>query len=182
MMIDTSIPKGAIFSAGRKYRYALWRVWNPNKQLLLTIGLNPSKANESNDDPTITRLMTRAFRTGYGGLLMANLYAYVSTNPDNLLNHSNTIGELTDDYIKEMVELSATQLCGWGSFKPVAKRAAIVYSILTNPVCLGINADGNPKHPLYISYNMPMLYYDRTMREVTPRLCLTTTKNIIPQT
>jgi len=178
MMIDIGKPKGAVFSDDRKYRYALWRIWNPNKELILTIGLNPSSANESKDDPTITRLMARAFRTGYGGLLMANLYAFVSTNPDNLLNNSNAIGELTDEYIKDMVKLSSIQLCGWGSFKPVIKRAGVIYSMLTYPVCLGVNADGNPKHPLYISYNMPMLYYDRTMREDTPHLSVFQPKNV----
>jgi hypothetical protein len=60
----------------------------------------------------------------------------------------------------EMVKLSACQLCGWGSFKQVVNRAPIVYPMLTNPVCLGVNADGNPKHPLYIGYDVPMKRYD----------------------
>ncbi len=161
LQIDLSIPKGAIFSEDRKYRYTLWRVWNLNKKPLMTIGLNPSVANESKDDPTITRLMSRAYKSGYGGLLMANLYAFVSTNPESLLNNGNAVGEFTDDYIREMVKLSECQLCGWGSFKPVVKRASIVYPMLTNPFCLGVNADGNPKHPLYIGYDVPMVKYTK---------------------
>ena len=157
--IDLQIPIGAIFSEDRKYRYALWRLWNPNRPFLMTIGLNPSIASELKDDPTITRLMSRAYKTGYGGLLMSNLYSFVSTNPDNLLNNGNAVGELTDYYIKEMVKLSEVQLCGWGSFKPVIKRCGEVYKMLNNPHCLSINADGNPKHPLYVSYDTPMKKY-----------------------
>lgn len=157
--IDLSIPKGAIFSEDRKYRYALWRVWNPNKPYLMTIGLNPSVASELKDDPTITRLQARAYKEGYGGLLMSNLYAYVSTNPDNLLNNGNAVGELTDHYIRQMVELTECQLCGWGSFKAVLERAQEVYPLLSNPFCLGVNADGQPKHPLYVAYDVPMIPY-----------------------
>jgi hypothetical protein len=168
-IIDLSLAKGAIFSEDRKYRYALWRVWNPSKSLLMTIGLNPSVASEIKDDPTITRLQVRAYKEGYGGFLMANLYAYVSTDPKALLsiptdpkvllNNGDAIGEFTDYYLKQMVMLSERQLCGWGSFKPVIYRASEVYKMLNNPYCLGINADGNPKHPLYISYDTPMVKY-----------------------
>ena len=33
---------GAEFSEGRKYRYALWRIWDSSKPLVMFIGLNPS--------------------------------------------------------------------------------------------------------------------------------------------
>ena len=157
--IDLSIPKGAIFSNDRQYRYSLWRIWSPNKPLLTAICLNPSVASEIKDDPTITRLQSRAYKAGYGGLLMANLYAYVSTNPKSLLSNSNSVGEFNDYYIKQMVKLSDRQLCGWGSFKPVSQRAPAVLTMLKEPYCLGINADCQPKHPLYIGYDVPMVRY-----------------------
>jgi hypothetical protein len=91
---------------------------------------------------------------------MANLFALVSTDPKALLNNGNAVGEFTDYYIKEMVKLSDIQLCGWGSFKPVIHRASEVYKMLSNPYCLGVNADGNPKHPLYIGYDVPMVKYE----------------------
>jgi hypothetical protein len=158
-LLDLSIPKGAIFSDDRKYRYALWRVWSSVRPLLLLIGLNPSKAGELNDDPTITRGIVRADRNGFGGLLMANLYAYVSTDPEVLLGKGNVIGELTDYYLKQMITMSERQLCGWGSFKPVSRRAPIVLAMIKEPYCLGVNFDGQPKHPLYVSYTVPMKKY-----------------------
>lgn len=157
--IDLSIAKGAIFSDDRLYRFALWRVWSTTKPLLMMIGLNPSYANEFKNDPTITRGIVRADRNGFGGFLMANLYAYVSTDPKALLNNRYSVGELTDYYIKQMVILSDRQLCGWGSFKPVSQRAPDVLLMLKEPYCLGINADGQPKHPLYVGYDVPMVRY-----------------------
>jgi len=158
-IIDLGIPQGAIFSDDGKYRYALWRVWSKTRRILLQIGLNPSKAGAIKNDPTITRGMVRADREGFGGFLMANLYAYVSTDPKALLVNDNSVGELTDYYLKQMIALSSRQLCGWGSFAPVAKRAPIVLAMLKEPYCLGINADGQPKHPLYVGYNVPMIKY-----------------------
>jgi hypothetical protein len=158
--IDLSIPTGAIFSEDHQYRYALWRVWNKSLPMLTIIGLNPSKADSIRSDPTVTRGMVRANQNMFGGLLMANLYAYVSTDPNALLKDGDFVGELTDYYLKEMIRLSARHLCGWGSFKPVVKRAPIVLTMLPEPYCLGINADGQPKHPLYIGYNVPMIKYE----------------------
>jgi len=157
--IDLHIPTGAIFSEDRKYRYALWRVWNINRTILLQIGLNPSKAGEIRNDPTITRGMVRADREGFGGFLMANLYGLVSTQPEALLKNGNSVGEFTDYYLEEMIKVSDRQLCGWGSFKPVRQRASVVLGMIKEPYCLGVNTDGQPKHPLYISYDTPMRLY-----------------------
>ena len=126
----------------------------------MQVGLNPSDANELKDDPTITRGFTRAYKEGFGGFLMANLYAFVSTDPKALLKNKNTIGELTDYYNAEMVKLSERQLCGWGSFPPVAERCKAVLAMLPNPYCLVVNKDGQPKHPLYVSYETPMVKYE----------------------
>jgi len=158
--IDLSIPQGAIFSDDRRYRYVLWRVWNPSLPVFMQVGLNPSKADEIRSDPTITRGIVRADRNGFGAFLMGNLDAYVSTDPKALLNNGYAVGEFTDYYIKEMVKLSSVQLCGWGSFKGMAERAGEVFKMLPNPFCLGVNADGQPKHPLYVGYEVEMKKYE----------------------
>jgi hypothetical protein len=160
--INLNIPKGAIFSEDRKYRYALWRVWNPNGGILMITGLNPSTASEVEGDPTVTRCVTRAERAGYGGFFMANLFGLVSTDPKELLRNQNAVGELTDYYLKEMIKLSQRHVVAWGSFKPVVKRCDAVLAMIREPYCLGVNQDGQPKHPLYIGYDKPMVRYIKT--------------------
>ncbi len=51
--IITMYKKGALLSRNRLYRYALWREWDSNKGTCVFIGLNPSTANETEDDPTL---------------------------------------------------------------------------------------------------------------------------------
>jgi hypothetical protein len=159
--IDLSSPHGAIFSEDRCFRYALWRVWDTVRPLLMFIGLNPSDADERRNDPTITRLVERARRWGYGGLLGGNLHGYVTPDPHALRPYWLTVGLLTDEYLREMVTLSSEQLCGWGSFRAVRERAPAVYPMLKRPVCLGLNTDGEPKHPLYLSYERGLEPYVR---------------------
>ena len=45
------------FSPDRRYRYALWRHWGATEvpRYLMVVGLNPSTADETKDDPTIRR-------------------------------------------------------------------------------------------------------------------------------
>ncbi len=63
----------------RIYRYALWRIWDDAKPLVMFIGLNPSTADETEDDPTIRRCISFAQNWGYGGLYMANLFVFRAT-------------------------------------------------------------------------------------------------------
>jgi hypothetical protein len=157
--IDLTILKWAVFTDDRKYRYLLWRIWSKTQKPLLFIGLNPSTATELKDDPTITRIIKRAYNAGFGGLIMANLYAFIATNPKLLLGNGDFVGAENDDYIKQSIKLSAKTVCGWGSFKPVKNRAIEVLKMIPEPYCLGINSDGQPKHPLYVSYKTPIIKY-----------------------
>ena len=58
----------AKFSPCRKYRYVLCRVCDRTKPFAMFIGLNPSNADETKDDPTIKRCLNFAKSWGYGGI------------------------------------------------------------------------------------------------------------------
>ena len=158
--IDFNLLTGAVFSDDEKYRYALWRIWHREKKPLLFIGLNPSTANQSTNDPTITRLVARAYEEGFGGLLVGNLYALVSSCPDVLLRNDESIGLETDKFLTQMVGMANRVLCGWGSFPAVKSRVANVLSLIPSPFCLCVNYDGQPKHPLYVAYRVKMTEYN----------------------
>lgn len=91
--IFDSISGGAHFSACRKYRYYLWRVWDIQKPIILFIGLNPSTANENMDDNTIRRVKRFAHKWGYGGVYMMNLFAWVTKEPKELLLAKDPVGD-----------------------------------------------------------------------------------------
>ena len=49
--MECNLKTDAKFSACRKYRYALWRNWDESKPYAMIIGLNPSTADENENDP-----------------------------------------------------------------------------------------------------------------------------------
>ncbi len=73
--------KGAHLSPDRLYRYWLIRRWDANRALLCVIGLNPSRADEVQDDPTLRKIIGFAMNLGFGGVLVLNVGAYRTKDP-----------------------------------------------------------------------------------------------------
>ena len=121
------------------------------------IGLNPSTANESSDDPTIRRVKNFAFKWGYGGFYMMNLFAYVTPYPEDLMSCSDPIG-LNDVWLEMIVIKCQKIIFAWGSFKQ-AKDRALVIQRKYEGYALQINKDGSPKHPLYVKSNIEPIKY-----------------------
>ena len=93
---------GAEFSNCGMYRYMLWRTWIPGKPAVMFIGLNPSTANQIDDDPTIRRVKRFANDWGYGTVYMMNCFAYVSSDPKRLEYHLELFGyydDLNDEWL-----------------------------------------------------------------------------------
>lgn len=142
--------KDAILSEDRKYRYILSRIWDETKPTVLFIGLNPSTADENEDDPTIRRCINFAKNWGFGGLLMANLFAFRSTKPQALFSAQDPIGSENNYYIKEYAEKSELIIACWGNHGRFNNRSQQVYELIDSLNCLDTNKSGEPKHPLYI--------------------------------
>ena len=151
--------KGAEFSSCRKYRYKLWRIWDDTLPLVMFIGLNPSTADEINDDHTVNNVGKIAKSNGYGGFYMMNSFPFVSTDPKQLT-------DLTNNDVNDMSLLEVSNKCedivfAWGSFKIMKEtnRDKQLINMFPNSKALKINKDGSPKHPLYCSSKHSLLQY-----------------------
>lgn len=149
---------GAVFSDDRKYRYALFRLWDIKKPSIMFIGLNPSTANEVDNDPTIRRVIRFAFDWDYGGVYMMNLFGFVTPYPKDLINCSDPIGE-NDKWLEKVFDKCEDVVFAWGSFPEAADRAKKVITMFPNAKALWINKDGSPKHPLYCHSNLKPIPY-----------------------
>jgi len=146
---------GAIFSDCKKYRYQLWRIWDKSRPLAMFIGLNPSTANESADDPTIRRVKQFASDWGYGGIYMTNLFAFVTPYPEELRKCNDAIKD-NDKWLKETSQKCDRIIFAWGSF-PEAEQRAKEVSVMFNAYALGFNKNGSPKHPLYVKSDIKLI-------------------------
>ena len=140
----------AIFSKCRNYRYELWRWWDKSKPFVMFIGLNPSTADETNNDPTIRRCIGFAQEWGFGGLCMTNLFALRATDPKVMINHSNPIGSDNDERLIMVSDKAGKIIASWGTLGNHRNRDKEVIAFIPDMFCLGVTKNGNPKHPLYI--------------------------------
>jgi hypothetical protein len=145
----------ATFSTDRKYRYVLSRIWNAEKPRIAFIGLNPSTANETDNDPTIRRVISFANQFGYGGLYMLNLFALVTPYPNELKQGDDPVGN-NDEYLDHYGPKAEKVVFAWGNFD-VFGRDEQVIKMFPHAMCLGKNGNGSPKHPLYLKASTPLI-------------------------
>ncbi|KVP17103.1 DUF1643 domain-containing protein [Burkholderia ubonensis] len=147
--------KSAVFSPCRRYRYALWRHWGAlpgtvDLGYAMFVGLNPSTADETNDDPTIRRCIAFAQSWGYSGVCMVNLFAFRATYPADLLQASDPVGPENDAWLKHFAHHASVVIAAWGVHGTHLARDAAVKELLPQLHCLRRTKDGHPGHPLYL--------------------------------
>ena len=113
--MECNFKTDAQFSACRKYRYALWRNWDGSKPYAMIIGLNPSTADENENDPTITRCINFAKSWGYGSVCVTNLFAYCATVPSDLKASNDPIGTENDAWLYKLGKEAAIIVAAWGN-------------------------------------------------------------------
>ena len=94
------ICRSAGFSRCGRYRYWLRRIWDPALAHCVFIGLNPSTADATEDDPTLKRCISFAQKWGYGSLLLVNLFSLRATDPRGLKMAADPIGPKTDRWLR----------------------------------------------------------------------------------
>lgn len=93
----------ARFSRCGRYRWWLRRRWRDGAPTLLFLGLNPSSADGTRDDPTLRRLIGFADGWGYGAVEVMNLFSWISADPAALRQAAEPVGQRTDAWIRSRV-------------------------------------------------------------------------------
>lgn len=152
--------KHADLSEDRKYRYVLARIWEQELHYACFICLNPSTADETEDDPTIRRCVNYAKEWGYGGMVMCNLFAFRATDPKDLKAADAPVGEIVEKFgelndlnILDYASSAGVVVAAWGTHGSWQARDIAVAGLLKGEVrlnCLKTTKDGHPSHPLYL--------------------------------
>jgi len=141
--------RSAVFSRNKVYRYALERSWNETLPKVMIIGLNPSTADATVDDPTIRKCIRMSNNWGYGSLVMVNLFAYRATDPKDLLKAEQPVGTKNTWHIRKYLKLVDEIVCAWGNHGNYLNRDRRVLNWLPPCKAIAINKSGTPAHPLY---------------------------------
>lgn len=133
-----------------EYRYSLWRIWDRDLAPVMFIGLNPSTADATLDDPTLVRCMGFARDWGYGGVYTTNLFAFRATDPRDMKRAAAPIGPDNDRVISELAGKVEKVVAAWGNDGAWMDRAQAVRGLVPELHYLKMNRSGQPAHPLYL--------------------------------
>lgn len=145
-----------------EYRFTLEL---PGEKVLLVIGLNPSTANESTPDRTVSKVLHCAPTSGYDGFVMLNLSAERATKPgmmrkeiDPVMRERNLeeIRNVAEKYPDADILVAFGNGIGCRDYLKDAFRD--IHNILGDArswLKIGaLTAWGNPRHPLYCKWEL----------------------------
>ena len=144
----------AVLSKCSTYRYKLTRSWDRTKGYVLFIMLNPSTADDREDDLTTIRCINFAKHWGYGGIMIGNLYPFRAKRPKDLkkwLKTSRKSSLIAMDnnysYVGDMAYQADFVVCAWGCNHPGVPDWIEELGVPLH--YLELCKDGiTPKHPL----------------------------------
>jgi len=147
------------------HRYLLTCTWDQKKPAVAFIMLNPSKGNTDHADPTMKRCAQFARFWGYGSMIVANLFSYITPFPDELKNYSPTEEEQRKNrkYVLQATKKAEKVIFAWGTIAApyedkIAKKIELVP--LNKRYCITITKNGYPGHPLYLPKGTRPIKFD----------------------
>lgn len=168
LALPDGVTGGAEFSACGRYRRALSRDWTPPGQpprTILFVGQNPSVADVEVSDPTCHRELTFARAWGFTRYLKANVLDWRATSPKDV-PHDPALACTAENLaaVLAMAAESERVVLAYGRlhkrFQPAVARMLAAIAQSGRPLfCLGFNADGSPKHPLYLRQDTELVRF-----------------------
>ena len=156
--VEVNMTGSAVISYDRLYRYRLTRSWDPTKETIAWIMLNPSTADATNDDATIRRCISFSKREGAGQMIVMNLFAYRTAYPKALWKEAKPVG-LQNNMWLSMIPDNVRVIAAWGaqSHPKFYPRRNEVRAMFDGRLwCLGKTLGGHPRHPLRLAANTPL--------------------------
>lgn len=161
--------KTATISPCGKYRYTLRRIWDHALPPCYWIMLNPSTADDKEDDPTIRRVIGFSRSWGCGSADVFNLFALRATDPMALQLEDDPVGPENDHHLSTIAK-DRMVVAAWGTWGDYRSRALAMRRMFDGRlICLGTTKDGHPRHPLYVRADAPRVPYPLVAAQSSPR-------------
>lgn len=159
----------AIISDCGFYRYRLERHGLSGAGAVAWIMVNPSTADAKADDPTIRRVIGFTERLGGGWAVVGNKFAYRATDVKELRTARDPKGPENDTHLEEIMRAAPIVIAAWGplaKLPPNLRRrwrtiCAIADRAGAKLMCLGTAQDGQPRHPLMLASDTPLIEWKR---------------------
>lgn len=167
-MLTVPLADSSVLSDCFRYRYALSRGSQLHGLTYLFIGINPSTADERVDDATIRKMRGFVARWAGRGFWVGNAFAYRTPDVIHLADVDDPVGPHNALHLKRLVAGADVVVPCWGARQklprklwPVLDGVQLNLAATRKPLkCLGFTSSGDPKHPLFVSYDTPLIDLD----------------------
>jgi hypothetical protein len=157
----------AVISHCGHYRYRLERSVGMIGPVYAYFGINPSTGDASKDDATVRKWI--GFTKVWGGsrFIVGNVFAYRATDVRTLAGVDRPSGQENVTHLFEIMRDADILVPCWGNSSKVPKQLRLEFSAVMlrllesgKPVMhLGLTMGGDPKHPLILGYDTPLVQY-----------------------
>lgn len=167
--LPSDIRGDAMFTGDRDRYRPILRRWSGSiafpDRFVLFIGMNPSTASDTHNDPTITREWGFTIREGFSAFAKCNVSDYRATKPAELLESGLELQSADNRAtIIEQAKLAALVIVCWGAVNRALEPLAAsltgdLRSAGIDPRCFGTTKAGHPRHPLYLASGVPLVSF-----------------------
>ncbi len=167
-MTDTlNLGDSAVLSECGTYRYRLDRHVGAGSDVYAFFGVNPSTADASIDDATVRKWRGFSKRLGASRFIVGNAFAYRATDVRTLREAPFPIGPEWRGHMDRIIAEADVLVPCWGSSKKLPPQLwdhlTTVTGLLMAPgkplMCWGMTKSGDPRHPLMLGYDTPLVPY-----------------------
>ena len=170
-MVD-QLGNDACLSECGKYRYSLSRHVGAGPFTYAFFGINPSTADATKDDQTVRKWRGFSALNDVGRFVVSNVFSFRATDVKVLARTTDDLFGEDHWRIQDIIIAQADALVPcWGSQKKVPDHLRPWIDELlgrlkhrnyyhgTPLLCFGHTKDGDPKHPLTLGYDTPLIDY-----------------------
>ena len=167
--MDLLLSRSALLSDCGTYRWRLERDLGTDGVVAAILGVNPSTANAEIDDQTIRKDMGFARRLGWRKIIKGNKFAFRATDVNALKTARDPVGRENDDHLRSIMRDADVVVAAWGPLTKLPRHlrtrwqavASIADEIGKPLMCWGTAQDGQPRHPLMLAYETPLVAWER---------------------
>lgn len=156
----------AILSLDELHRFRLDRSVQPKGPAFAFIGVNPSTACATEDDATVRKWRGFVKRWGGAKFAVANLFSFRATDVRELARCKQPNIPMTSDrHLKAVMQNADVIVPCWGNsgkiprtLRPrIGEVLQIAFSLGKPIKCFGLTKSDDPKHPLMLGYDTPLV-------------------------
>jgi hypothetical protein len=157
----------AVFSSCGRYRHRLDRDVQMFGTVALLIGVNPSTADARHNDQTIAKDIGFAKVHGWSRIIKVNVFDWIATDVRELACVPQAVSiENRACLVAAAAEADVLVPC-WGDRAKVPRAlhreiddTLALLRLQGKPMfCFGLTAAGDPRHPLMLAYDTPLIPY-----------------------